>query len=129
MSRIHVINATPRDSKTRTMLLLSAAVLFALSARPAPVHAQGIQLDASVALPGVAVSFTANDPPPPLPVYEQPVIPADGYLWTPGYWSWGDDGYYWVPGTWVEPPEVGLLWTPGYWGWNGGRYLFNAGYW
>jgi WXXGXW repeat (2 copies) len=67
--------------------------------------------------------------PPALPVYEQPPIPAAGYMWTPGYWAYGDDGYYWVPGTWVEPPTVGLLWTPGYWGWDNGVYAWNAGYW
>ena len=66
--------------------------------------------------------------PPELPVYEQPMCPGDGYIWTPGYWGWGDD-YYWVPGTWVMPPEVGYLWTPGYWGWGDGGYFFNDGYW
>src|SRR5260221_1491072 len=67
--------------------------------------------------------------PPELPVYEQPEIPAPGYIWTPGYWAYGPDGYFWVPGTWVEPPAVGLLWTPGYWGWHDGNYGWNAGYW
>ena len=68
--------------------------------------------------------------PPPLPIYEQPLCPGPGYIWTPGYWAWSDDdGYYWVPGTWVEAPEVGYLWTPGYWGWNDGFYVWNAGYW
>jgi WXXGXW repeat (2 copies) len=67
--------------------------------------------------------------PPVLPVYEQPPIPGPGYIWTPGYWAWGDDDYYWVPGTWVLPPAVGLLWTPGYWGWRDGIYAWNAGYW
>jgi hypothetical protein len=76
---------------------------------------------------GVGVSITVE--PPALPVYEQPEMPADGYLWTPGYWAWGPDGYYWVPGTWVEPPSAGLLWTPGYWGWSNGVYIFNTGYW
>jgi hypothetical protein len=75
----------------------------------------------------VAVSITVA--PPPLPVYEQPDIPAPGYIWTPGYWSYGPDGYFWVPGTWVEPPTVGLLWTPGYWGWSEGLFVWNAGYW
>jgi len=75
----------------------------------------------------VAVSITVA--PPPLPVYEQPEIPAPGYIWTPGYWSYGPEGYFWVPGTWVEPPEVGLLWTPGYWGWSEGLFVWNAGYW
>jgi hypothetical protein len=75
----------------------------------------------------VAVSITVA--PPPLPVYEQPEIPAPGYIWTPGYWSYGPEGYFWVPGTWVEPPVVGLLWTPGYWGWSEGLFVWNAGYW
>lgn len=67
--------------------------------------------------------------PPVLPVYAQPVCPGDGYLWTPGYWAYGDAGYYWVPGVWVQPPTVGVLWTPGYWGWVNGAYLWHAGYW
>jgi len=69
--------------------------------------------------------------PPALPVYEQPICPGDGYIWTPGYWAYDDSvsDYYWVPGTWVEAPEVGLLWTPGYWGWGEGGYSFNEGYW
>jgi hypothetical protein len=68
-------------------------------------------------------------PPPELPVYEQPPIPAPGYLWIPGYWASGPTGYFWVPGTWVQPPAVGLLWTPGFWGWRDGIYVWNAGYW
>jgi hypothetical protein len=79
-----------------------------------------------IALPLWAANITSA--PPELPVYEQPVCPGDGYIWTPGYWAWNDD-YYWVPGTWVMPPEVGFLWTPGYWGWGGDGFLFNEGYW
>ncbi len=69
--------------------------------------------------------------PPALPVYEQPICPGDGYIWTPGYWAWGDDSsdYYWVPGTWVMAPEVGFLWTPPFWGWEGGAFFFHEGYW
>ena len=49
---------------------------------------------------GVAVSFG----PPELPVYEQPICPAEGYIWTPGYWAWDGDDYYWVPGRgWQRP--------------------------
>ncbi len=71
----------------------------------------------------------ATEAPPPLPDYDQPSDPGDGYIWTPGYWAWGAGGYYWVPGAWVEPPYVGGLWTPGYWGFYGGRYLFYPGHW
>jgi len=67
--------------------------------------------------------------PPPLPVYDQPLCPGPGYLWTPGYWAYAARDYYWVPGTWVLPPAVGLVWTPGYWGHEGQRYIWHAGYW
>ena len=78
----------------------------------------------------VGIGISVNFGPPPLPVYEQPICPADGYLWVPGYWSYDVAyGYYWVPGTWVQPPQVGLLWTPGYWGWGDGVYVFHEGYW
>ena len=74
-------------------------------------------------------SLRINIAPPELVVYEQPVCPQEGYLWTPGYWAYGDEGYFWVPGTWVEPPIEGDLWTPGYWGWGDGVYSWNDGYW
>src|SRR6266851_7755402 len=77
----------------------------------------------------VSVGVSIRVGPPALPVYEQPPCPQEGYLWTPGYWAYGDEGYYWVPGVWVAPPQVGLLWTPGYWGWGGGVYVFHPGYW
>jgi hypothetical protein len=91
--------------------------LFVLSMSAASAHA------------GVDVLITVG--PPPLPVYEQPICPGDGYLWTPGYWAYDYDidDYYWVPGTWVLAPEVGFLWTPGYWGWGGDHFVFYDGYW
>src|SRR4030088_3154193 len=81
----------------------------------------------SFAQVGVLITFA----PPPLPIYEQPLCPEDGYIWTPGYWAYGDDfdDYYWVPGTWVLAPEVGFLWTPAYWGWGGEGFVFYDGYW
>jgi hypothetical protein len=77
---------------------------------------------------GILVSI--NLAPPALPVYVQPICPAPGYIWTPGYWSYDDvNGWFWVPGTWVLAPEPGLLWTPGYWGWGGGVFAWHGGYW
>ena len=97
--------------------LIPALSLAALPVFPTVSHA------------GIAVGVSINIAPPVLPVYVQPALPAPGYIWSPGYWAYGDDGYYWVPGTWVLPPEPGLLWTPGYWGWAGGAYLWHGGYW
>ena len=77
----------------------------------------------------ISIGIAIHTAPPPLPVYVQPPCPTPGYLWTPGYWSYGSEGYFWVPGVWVAPPQVGFLWTPGYWGLVGGAYGWHAGYW
>ena len=91
-----------------------AALLFA-----------GLPLASSFAQIGISVGIA----PPAIPIYQQPYCPAEGYIWTPGYWAYSGFGYYWVPGVWVAPPRVGFLWTPGYWGYNGSNYFFNDGYW
>jgi len=102
--------------KTWSRAILASLLL---AAAPALVMAQ------------VSLNISVNVPPPELPVYDQPPVPGDGYLWTPGYWAWGDDiqDYYWVPGTWVAAPQPGYLWTPGYWGSDGGAFLWHIGYW
>ena len=42
----------------------------------------------------IAVGISVDIAPPPLPVYDQPPIPGDGYIWTPGYWAWDDNTGY-----------------------------------
>ncbi len=99
----------------RTLFLALFVGLVSLA--PAPSKAQ------------IAVGISIRVAPPAIPVYVQPACPTEGYLWTPGYWAYGDAGYYWVPGVWIAPPRVGVLWTPGYWGWGGGIYAWHGGYW
>jgi hypothetical protein len=97
-----------------------------------PTDVTDPQGDAQVAAGQQALDdadISADQAPPALPDYDQPEAPDDNYLWTPGYWAYGDVGYYWVPGVWIVPPYYGALWTPGYWGWYGGRYRWHAGYW
>ena len=67
-----------------------AAVILAGSLAIAPAANAGVFISVGIA-------------PPPIPVYEQPLAPGYGYIWTPGYWAWGDGGYYWVDGAWVYP--------------------------
>jgi len=100
--------------KTRLSFLALAALLFV-----------GLPFHYSSAYVAVSVGIA----PPPIVAYEQPLCPGPGYIWTPGYWAYGDYGYYWVPGIWVLPPAVGLYWTPGYWAYRGGHYGFIDGYW
>ena len=75
------------------------------------------------------IRITVAFGPPALPIYEQPLCPGEGYIWTPGYWAWDGAEYYWVPGTWILAPEVGFLWTPAWWGWEGDVFLFHEGFW
>jgi hypothetical protein len=98
-------------------LLIALVVALGILACSTPLVAQ------------VGVVVSVGYAPPELPVYEQPLCPGDGYIWTPGYWAWDGDDYYWVPGTWILAPEVGFLWTPPWWGWGGAAFIFHEGYW
>src|SRR5690606_30417070 len=100
--------------------LISASLLATLAA-PLPATAADVSISIGV--------NAWNAPPPPLPVYDQPMIPGPGYIWTPGYWAVSPSGYYWVPGAWIMPPFVGALWTPGYWAFAGNVYRWYPGYW
>ena len=75
-------------------LCLTILLFFALAPMALPVASQAQIISITIA-------------PPELPVYEQPPIPAGGYMWSPGYWAYDpDNGYFWVPGTWVcHPPS------------------------
>jgi hypothetical protein len=109
------------DLRRTLALLITSAVL---------ISAMLLSATSARAQIGFGVSVSVGIAPPPLPVYEQPLCPGPGYIWTPGYWAWDPDaGYYWVPGTWVMAPFEGALWTPGYWGWNDGAYMWNVGFW
>ncbi len=92
--------------KSPLAALLLRSVVFAapaaiLSACVAQIGVEG--LVGGYAAPGY-VEVQAREAPPPLPDYDQPPCPEDGFLSMPGYWSWGGGGYFWVPGTWVHPP-------------------------
>jgi WXXGXW repeat (2 copies) len=100
----------------RWVMLVAGLLALVMLAMPSPLQAGGV---------GVSIVIA----PPALPVYVQPICPGEGYIWTPGYWAYGNDGYYWVPGIWVLAPEPGFLWTPGYWGWSAGAYVWHVGYW
>ena len=99
------------------MILLVRSLLLAVLMLALPIKSSA------------AIILSITIAPPPLPIYEQPLCPGEGYIWTPGYWAYGDYGFFWVPGTWALVPEPGFLWTPGYWGWGDGVFIFHEGYW
>lgn len=106
-------------------LLLGCTALAGCVVAPAP----GQLAPGQYAAGQYVTNDEITEAPPPLREYEQPPIPAEGYIWTPGFYQHNRAGYYWVSGVWVEPPSVGFLWTPGYWGFSGGYYRWNAPYW
>jgi hypothetical protein len=112
------------ESKIEGRMIMMVKRIFCLLLLAGTIFATAGASHAQVAV-GISVSFG----PPALPIYEQPILPAEGYIWTPGYWAWSGDDYFWVPGTWVLAPEPGFLWTPGYWGWGGEAFVFYPGYW
>src|SRR5580704_14288719 len=76
--------------------------------------------------------------PPPIPVYDQPPCPDDGYLWTPGWWGFAGGFYGWHPGFWG--PHIGFYggvnygfgyFGTGFWGgrWEGGHFFYNSACW
>jgi len=103
----------------KTIKIFSTLICLLIFSELSITHAQA----------SLEVGVSVRSAPPPLPAYKQPPCPIEGYLWTPGYWAYGDDGYYWVPGVWVSPPRHGYLWTPCYWGFDNGVYVFHHGYW
>jgi hypothetical protein len=111
------------------VLTNSQEVLLMRFARTARWFLLALLISVVPATSFAGVFISVGIAPPVLPVYEQPICPEPGLMWTPGYWAYGADGYYWVPGAWVPAPYVGALWTPGYWGWGDGRYIFHDGYW
>ena len=105
----------------RACAALAVAVPALMVVMPTAAHAEF----------SVGLDIRIGYAPPPMPVYEQPPLPAPDYIWVPGHWAWSDwtDDYYWVQGYWQEPPEPGLLWTPAWWGWDDGAFRFHGGYW
>src|SRR5271168_3718377 len=81
------------------------------------------------------IGFSITIAPPVLPVYEQPICPADGYLWTPGYWGYGGNAYAFHEGYWGQTVGFygGINYGFGYGGngyeggrWDNGHFAYNT---
>ena len=71
--------------------------IFAASALTVPAYSQ--------------VQIYIGPPPPPIRYEVMPPMPAEGFVWTDGYWGVRDRRYVWVPGAWQRPPYPGAYWT------------------
>ena len=72
------------------MILLVRSLLLAVLILALPIKSSA----------NVILSITIA--PPPLPVYEQPLCPGDGYIWTPGHWENRATRQVWVAGRFIK---------------------------
>lgn len=75
----------------------------------------------------VAVSIYAPIAPPALRVETVPA-PRSGYVWAPGYWSYGHRHYNWRRGHWVRARH-GYNYNPPRWEQDGNRWRYHREEW
>ena len=83
------------SNKILLALLVTAAATTALDAnakKPAPAKAAAV---------GKAPEVVAVDVAPPSGSWEKKVEPANGHVWSAGYYEWKDGRYAWKAGEWV----------------------------
>jgi hypothetical protein len=51
-----------------------------------------------------------------------------GYVWSPGYWNWGNNRHSWVKGSWLRERQ-GYAYQPHRWVERDGRWNFERGSW
>jgi hypothetical protein len=69
------------------------------------VAAAAVSLDANAKKPAPAKPAAAEpvavDVPPPSGTWEPKAEPANGHIWSAGFYEWKDGRYAWKPGEWV----------------------------
>ena len=68
-------------------------------------------------------------PPPPVAFGPVGSMPAPGWVWTDGYYTWGGNRWVWRPGRWVRPPHPGDVWRPPRYERHRNGYRMHPGRW
>lgn len=87
------------QNKFVPVLIVAIAATFAFDAaakKPAAKHVAAAKHEAE--------PVTA-DVPPPSGTWEATPSPAEGYVWSAGFYDWKDGHYVWKPGEWVLSKE------------------------
>ena len=107
------------SNKILLALVLTAATTIALDAnakKPAPAKA-------------AAAQEVAVDVPPPSGSWEPKVAPANGHIWSAGYYEWKDSRYAWKAGEWVLARE-GMEYRQHKWVQRAdGKWILTGGAW
>lgn len=114
----------------RRFTAFAIAGALALAAVPAVASAGSAAVSRYIAPPFVQAGVVFVPPPIPVPRVEVvTAYPGHGFIWVPGYWSWGGRGYHWVHGGWHRPPHYGYHWVPPYWSQGHGGHRWVDGQW
>jgi hypothetical protein len=70
-----------------------------------------------------------RETPPPPKHEEVGRAPSASYVWTPGYYTYGNSQWVWVPGEWKTPPRAGSTWVAGHWDHVEGGWVWTPGHW
>ena len=77
----------------------------------------------------VAKADTAVDVPPPSGTWETAQAPANGHVWSSGYYEWKDGHYAWKKGEWVLLKE-GMEYRQHKWAQRAdGKWVLTGGDW
>ncbi|HEX4477618.1 MAG TPA: hypothetical protein VH142_21155 [Polyangiaceae bacterium] len=105
-------------------LCLASVLGFAATASlSSPAKAQGVQVDVGLD----AEAYPTAPPPDPIPE-DEPVAPALGYSWVPGYWDWTGYDWEWNVGYW-SPQRAGYLYVGPRFVWEGEHLVYYRSYW
>ena len=75
------------------------------------------------------VQEVAVDVPPPSGTWESPQAPANGHVWSAGYYEWKDGHYAWKQGEWILDKE-GMDYRQHKWVQRAdGKYILTGGDW
>ncbi|GAC1600490.1 MAG: hypothetical protein NVS3B2_02700 [Ramlibacter sp.] len=112
------------NAKLLLALVVATAATVAVDANaktPATVKA-------AVAAPR-APDVVAVDVPPPSGSWEPAVAPANGHIWSGGYYQWKDGHYAWKKGEWVLA-RAGMEYRQHRWVQRAdGKYVLTGGDW
>lgn len=107
-------------SKFALALVMAVAATVAVDAnarKPAPAKA------------AAAPEVVAVDVAPPSGTWEAKPAPANGHLWSSGYYEWKDGRYAWKPGEWVLARE-GMEYRQHQWKQRAdGKWILTGGDW
>lgn len=73
--------------------------------------------------------YVRSAPPAPRYMGARGYAPGPGYVWTDGYWGWGNNNWRWNDGRWMRPPRGRSQWVAPQWHRDNRGYRFERGRW